>query len=440
MQQDLREYLKRLEPAGMLIIIEQEVDPKFEITALMDAAEKKGKAILFGNVKNSDLSVAANLFATREMLALLFDTTPKHVVNEWIDRTKNSIEPILIDSGPNKEVIKAGERVDLGKLPIVTHCEKDAGPYITGGLVIAKDPETGLRNVSINRMQFKGKNKLGIRMMPSQHLGMIFEKCEKMGKDLEIAVAIGNHPFEALSAVTTLNFGMDELNVASALRGEPLQMVRCESVNLEVPATAEIIVEGKVLADVREEEGPFGDTMQNYIPVMENNVFQVTAITHRKDAILHTIQASSQDEIHLIALAREASVYEAVSKAADVQAISLAPFYFGCSISIKKRFEGEPKNVAAAAFGAFNWLKYCVVVDHDVNVFDINDVWWAMSIRSKPDTGLFIIKNALGWSRDPYHFHQSKVGIDATAPLDKWDEFERKKVPGADKINLENYQ
>jgi 4-hydroxybenzoate decarboxylase len=110
-----------------------------------------------------------------------------------------------------------------------------------------------------------------------------------------------------------------------------------------------------------------------------------------------------------------------------------------CSISIKKRFEGEPKNVAAAAFGAFNWLKYCVVVDHDVNVFDVNDVWWSMAVRSRPDTGLFIIKEALGWPRDPYNLHRSKVGIDATAPLNKWDEFERKTVPEADTIRLEDY-
>ena len=165
----------------------------------------------------------------------------------------------------------------------------------------AKDPETGQRNVSINRMQYKGKTKLGIRMMPPQHLGVIQEKSEKKGKDLEVAVAIGNHPFEILVAATTVAYGMDEFTLSSALRKEPLELVKCETVDLEVPATAEIVLEGVVRAGIREDEGPFGDFMQYYIPVMANHVFEVKAITHRKDAIYQTIQASSLEDIHLLA-------------------------------------------------------------------------------------------------------------------------------------------
>jgi 2,5-furandicarboxylate decarboxylase 1 len=224
-------------------------------------------------------------------------------------------------------------------------------------------------------MQLKGKNKLGIRMMPPQHLGLIHEKCEKVGKDLEIAVAIGNHPFETLVAATTLEFGFDEFTLSSALRREPLQLVKCETVNIEVPAYAEIILEGRVPAGVREAEGPFGDFMQYYVPVMDDHVFEVSATTYRKDAIYQTIQASSLEDTPLLALSREARVYEAVSKVADIRAVCLVPTILGCTISIRKRFEGEPKNVAAAAFGAYSWLKYCVVVDHDVDVFDMNDVW-----------------------------------------------------------------
>jgi UbiD family decarboxylase len=288
-------------------------------------------------------------------------------------------------------------------------------------------------------MQYKGKNKLGIRMMPPQHLGLIHEKCEKKEKDLEIAVAIGNHPFETLVAATTVAYGTDEFTLSSALRKEPLDLVKCETVDIEVPAIAEIVLEGIVLAGVREPEGPFGDLMQYYIPVMENHVFEVRAMTYRRDAIYQTIQASSLEDIHLLALSREANVYEAVSKVADVQAVCLVPTIMSCMISIKKKFEGEPKNVAAAAFGAYSWLKYCVVVDHDVNVFDVNDVWWAMATRSRPETALLLMKRALGFPRDPFDIHQSKLAIDATAPLNQWEEFERKVVPGADAIRLEDY-
>jgi len=439
MQKDLRSCLELYKASNRLLSARREVDPRFEIPAVMKAAERMGKAILFEKVRGSKFPVVNNLFGTREMLALLFETRPERVVNEWIDRIRTPLEPRIISEGPVKDVIKQGSAVDLTELPIVTHCSKDAGPYITAGIVIAKDPEMGLRNVSINRLQFKGKNRLGIRMMPPQHLGLIHEKSEKKGRDLEIAVAIGNHPFETLVAATTVPYGRDEFTLSSSLRREPLHLIKCETVDLEVPATAEIVLEGMVLSGIRESEGPFGDFMQYYVPVMENHVFAVKALTHRKDAIYQTIQASSLEDVHLLALPREATVYEAVSKVADVQAACLVPTILSCMISIRKRFEGEPKNVAAAAFGAYSWLKYCVVVDHDVNVFDMNDVWWAMATRSRPETGLLMMEKALGFPRDPFNIHQSKLGIDATAPLNQWEEFERKAIPGAHAIRIEDY-
>lgn len=439
MQRDLRFCIQLLKSADRLLTIEREVDPKFELPAVMRAAEKLGSAILFNKVKGSELRVINNVLGSRDMLALLFETTSKQLAHEWIDRVSNPVEPELVSSGPVKEVIKTGSEVNLGDLPIVTHSAKDGGPYITAGIVVAKDPETGVRNVSVNRMQHKGKARLGIGMMSPQHLGIIHDKCEKKGDALEIAVAIGNHPFETLVAATTVDYGIDEFTLSSALRKEPLQLVKCETVDVEVPATAEIVLEGKVLAGIREPGGPFGDFMQHYIPVGDRHVFKVKAITHRTDAIYQTIQAGSPEDVHLLALSREGQVYDAVSKVADVQVVCMLPTILSCTISIRKRFEGEAKNVIAAAFGAYSWLKYCVVVDHDVDVFDLNDVWWAMATRSRPETGLLLVENALGFPGDPFNLHQSKLGIDATAPLNQWEEFERKVVPGADSIRLEDF-
>ncbi|MFH1123316.1 MAG: UbiD family decarboxylase [Pseudomonadota bacterium] len=439
MQEDMRYWIELLQKSDRLLSIKREVDPELEIPAVMRAAEKVKKCVLFENVKGSKFRLANNLLASRDVLALLFGEAPERVVHEWIKRSATPMEPRLLKSGPVKEVVKKGPEVDLQELPIVTHCSKDAGPYITAGLVICRDPDTGIRNVSINRMQVKGKDKLGIRMLAPQHLGVAYDKCEKRGKNLKVAVAIGNHPFEMLSAATTVAYGVDEFSLSGALRKEPLEVVRGETVDLEVPAGAEFVLEGEVLAGVRESEGPFGDFMQYYVPVMENHILRVKAITHRKEAIYQTIQASSVEDTHLLALSREARVYEAVSKVADIQAVCLVPTILGCTISIRKRFEGEPKNVAAAAFGASSWLKCCVVVDHDVDVFDMNDVWWAMATRSRPDQGLLLMTHALGFPRDPYNLHRSKLGIDATAPLNQWDEFERKAIPGADDIRLEDY-
>lgn len=439
MPKDMRAFIELIASFDRLLTVEREVDPHFEIPAVMKAAEKTGKAIFFKNVKKPGFNIINNLLGDRQMLALLFETSPQGVVAEWLKRVKNPLEPELVGSGPVKERIKKGKEVDLAALPIVTHCSKDAGPFITAGMVTARDPETGVRNVSINRLQLKGKDKLGIRMMPPQQLGLIHEKSEKLGKNLEVAVAIGNHPFETLSAATSFDFGVDEFAIAGALRQEPLQLVKCETVDLEVPAFAEIVIEGEVLAGVREAEGPFGDFMQFYVPVMNNHVVKVKAITHRKNPIYQTIQASSLEDTHILGLSREGMVYEAVSKVADVQAVCLAPTILSGMISIRKRFEGEPKKVAAAAFDAYSWLKYCVVVDHDVNVFDVSDVWWVMATRSRPDTGLLLLEEAVGFPRDPFHIHHSKLGIDATAPLNQWDEFERKKVPGEEAIRLEDY-
>ena len=439
MQKDMRTFIELIASTDRLLTVEREVDPHFEIPAVMKAAEKTGKAILFKNVKKPGFNIINNLLGDRRMLALLFETSPEQVVAEWLERVKNPLAPEIVGSGPVKDVIQKGKAVDLEALPIVTHCSKDAGPFITAGMVTARDPETGVRNVSINRMQLKGKDKLGIRMMAPQHLGMIQAKSEKLGKNLEIAVVIGNHPFETLSAATSFDFGVDEFTIAGALRQEPLQLLKCETVNLEVPAFAEIVLEGEILSGVREAEGPFGDFMQFYVPVMNNHVVKIKAITHRREPIYQTIQASSLEDTHILGLSREGMVYEAVSKVADVQAVCLAPTIFSCMISIRKRFEGEPKKVAAAAFGAYSWLKYCVVVDHDVNVFDLGDVWWVMATRSRPDKGLLLVEEAIGFPRDPFHIHHSKLGIDATAPLDQWDEFERKKVPGEAAIRIQDY-
>ncbi len=439
MQKGLRECFSQLQSANALLIVKREVDPRFEIAAVMQAAERKGKAVLFTNVKRPGYRLVNNVLGSREAAALLLGTEQELVTREWMDRVKKPLTPVEVPTSPVKEVVQTGSSVNLEELPIVTHCEKDAGAFITAGMVVAKDPDSGVRNVSVNRMQLKGKNKLGIRMMPPQHLGLIHEKCEKHGKNLEIAVAIGNHPFDILAAASSLPYAKDEFTTAGALRKEPLELIKCETVDLEVPAAAEIVLEGEVLAGVREPEGPFGDFMQYYVPVMDNHVFIVKAITHRADAVYQTIQAGSLEDTHYLSLSREAAVLEATLRVADVRSVSLVPTILGCAVSIKKSSEEEPKKVIESAFNAYSWLKYCVVVDHDINVFDINDVWWAMNTRSRPDRGLLLKKNAPGFPRDAYNIHQSKLGIDATAPLNQWQEFERKTVPGAEDIVLGEY-
>jgi UbiD family decarboxylase len=440
MSRDLRSFLSLLEEKGLLVRVKRIVDRRFELAALITKVQKVGKAVLFENVSGSSIPVVSNVVGSKRMLALALGVDVNGVLDEYICRSAELVQPKLVDYGPVQEVVKVGEEASVDALPIVTHSELDAGPYITAGIAVAKDPELGFRNASFNRMQVKGARKLGIRMMPPQHLGVIHSKCEAIGRNLEVAIVIGNHPIEMIAGSTTLPYGVDHFSFASSLRREPLKLVKCKTIDVEVPADAEIVLEGEVLAGVREAEGPYGDFMQFYVPVMENHVFRLKAITHRRNPIYQTILAGTPEDTTLLALSREALIYQAVKNTgAEVKSVSLTPNLFNCVISIKKRFEGEPKNVAMAAFGAYYWLKYCIVVDDDVNPYDLNDVWWALATRSKPDTGIFITPSARGFPRDPHNLHQTKVGIDATAPLSAKEEYKRRRIPGEESIQLEDY-
>ncbi len=429
MIQDLRDFLEILEQQGKVYRLKDAV-PLKKIPAIMRQKERSGQTVIFENIEGFEYPLVNNILGGREFLALAFGCSREEVVTEYIKRSKNLIEPKIVPDGPVQEVVLTGSKVNIEEFPFLIHSERDAGRYITAGIVIARDPETGIRNASFNRMQLKGSHKLGIRMMPPQHLGQIYEKAEKRNMPLEVAVVLGNHPLDMVAAASSPPFGVDEFAMAGGFRREPVEMVKCKTVDLEVPARAEMVIEGVVYPKEREAEGPFGDFMGYYVPVMENHVLHIKAITRRTKPFLQAIKAGSIEDTHLLALSREAKVYEAVEgTGAKIKALSLVPMIFTCFISIEKRFEEEAKNVLMAAFGSYSWLKNCVVVDHDVDVFDPLDVWWAVSTRFCPERGTMVIPRAVGFPRDPHRIHQSKLGIDATAPLGQWDEYERTTVP-----------
>lgn len=440
MQADLRAFLQVLEQHGKLLRLPRPVRPHTELAALIIEAERRGQAVLFESVAGSAIPCVANVVGDRTMLGLALGCQPEEVVSAVLARSRQRIPPLVVGDAPVQEVVHTGEDVDLRRLPLVVHSEKDAAPYVTAGLVIAKDPATGLRNVSFNRMMLRGPHEVGIRMMPPQHLGQIYDRAAAKGLALPVAVAIGNHPAELIAGATTIGYGDDELALAGALRGEPLELAQCLTVDLEVPARAEMVLEGEVLAGVAEPEGPYGDFMQFYVPVMPNRVLRVRAITHRRDPIYQTMHAGQAEDTTLLALSREAQLLEAVTATgADVRQVSLNPTILAGAISIRKRFEGEPKLLLAAAFGRYRWLKLCVVVDEDVDVLSVSDIWWAIATRSRLGQGLLHITDTSGFPRDPHGLHTAKLGIDATIPLGEWGEYERKRAPGQGRVRLENF-
>ena len=438
MPRDLRSFLAELADRGLLVRVARDVDPATEAARLMADAERRGVAVLFERVRGSELPLVYNLAGSRAALGLALGVEPREVVRRFREALARRVEPVRIDDAPVQEVVATGDDADLRTLPLVVHSEKDAAPYVTAGLVLAHDPESGARNVSINRMMLAGPRESGIRMMPPQQLGVIQAKAEAAARDLPVAVAIGVHPLDSIAAATSLPPGEDELALAGGLRGEPVRLTRAVTLDLDVPADAEVVLEGYVRAGVREPEGPFGDFLQFYVPEMANHRFRLTAITHRRGAIFQTMVAGSREDVNLLGLSREADVVAAIERTgADLVATRVGPTILGCIVAIRQRYPGEAKNVALAALGAYGWLKYCIVVDEDVDVDDMDDVWWAVTARSSPERAVHVLGGAPAFPRDEHGVHGSKAIIDATIPLGEWRDFERKRPPGGAPLRLE---
>lgn len=439
-QHDLRSFIRQLETHDKLLTLARPVSPARHMGALILEAQKLGKAVLFESVTGTDMRCAGNLVGSRELMALALGVDAPSLINHFLDRLGEGIKPVLVEDAPVQEYVHKIDDFPLHDLPIVTYSEKDAAPYVTAGLVVAQYPGTDRRNVSYHRMMLRGPNELGVRLTPKQDLDRIHEQNEQQGRGTEVAVALGNHPAELIAGGTSLPYGMDEFELAGALRGEPLEVARCRTVDVEVPAHCEIILEGEVLSGVREPEGPFGDFMEFYIPPMDNHVLRINAITYRSNPIYQAMHAGAAEDMGLLALPREAQLSSALKEVGtQVHDVSYSPTVFGAVVSIEKRFAGEAKQVLSVAFGRHRWLKFCVVVDHDVDVLDMEDVWWALVTRSRYGSGVLQIDHAAGFPRDAHGLHKSKLGIDATIPFGTWEAHERKRAPGYGQLRLQDF-
>ena len=440
MAADLRSFLAELDEQGLLARIGRRVDPATEAARLMRELEVRGLAGLFSDVGGSDAALVYNLIGTRRALGLALGVDPSRVRDRFRSALDHRIEPVQVEDAPCQEVVHDQSDVDLRRLPLVTHSAGDAGPYITAGAVIAHDPETGARNVSVNRMMLVDAGETGIRMMPPQQLGVIQARAEATGADLPVAVAIGLHPVDTLAAGTSLPAGEDEFALAGALRGEPLRLTRGVSIDVDVPADAEIVIEGVIPAGVREPEGPFGDFLEFYVPEMANHRLRVTAISHRRDPILQTMVAGSREDVHLLGISREADIVAALERTGvRVVDARVGPTILTCALSIDQRYPGEAKNAGLAALGAYPWLKYCIVVDRDVDVHSADDVWWAVANRSSPEHAVVVAHGAPAFPRDAHGIHGSRAVIDATIPFETWDHYERRVPPGGPPLNLDEW-
>ena len=440
---DIREFLALLDEKGELLRTTKAVDVKFEISSyIRKTSDQHGPALLFENVKNFDMPVLGGVFATRERAFLALETSPQTYVDKFQHALDHLVPPRRVSDGPCKEVVHIGSKVDLNRLPIPIFSEGDPAPFITLGLSISADPKTGKRNTSIYRLQLKGPNRLGIM---AQQLVRQLAEAEAIGKGLPIAVAIGTDPVLPLATQWMAPFGTDEMELAGGLRGEPVEVVKAETVDLEVPATAEIVIEGTVLPNVREQEGPFGEVSGYYTPANPKPVIEVSAITHRKNPIFQAaLTGMPTTENHVLKqLPLEATFYWMLKKefpgVAAVHFPAAGTVGMIAVISMKQHYESEARNVIATMLGSRR-NKIIIVVDDDIDIFDMEKVLWAVATRTQADEDVVIFPRLVATAMDP-SVRKLRVGaglgIDATRPFGQpFPEMVR--VPGAEKVSLED--
>ncbi len=436
---DLRAALARLDGDGQLLRVRREVDPKFELAAVTRRVQLgPNLPVLFEKVRGTPFRVVSNVYGNYGIVARMLGTELSGVAATWAGLMTELDRPGLAASPGEAPPVR---EVPFAEVPHITYCEKDAGPYLTASVVLARDPDTGVPNLSYHRMQMIDATELRVRLSPAGDLYRMQEKAERRGQALPVAVLLGSPPAVNLAGAAAIPAGTSELALAERIAGRRLPMRRCASVDLDVPAEAEMVVEGEILPNVRRPEGPFGEWQDYYVPVMNNHVLQVHRVVAREDGVFHAICSGSTEELTLSAIPNAALIYRAV-RAFDpsVKDVVCYPWPQFCVVQIKKRYEGQPQKVMLGAMGAeTNRLLYCVVVDEDVDIHDLRDVVWAMSTRCRPDRGVMQIPNVPSFARDPHQVHWGRLGIDATAPLEWAGEFERKRYPGLDAIRLEDY-
>jgi len=422
----MREFLKILENDFNVINIEEEVSTKYEVSKILKNHPKD--VLIFKNILESEMGIISGICNTREKIAKSISATVPEITSRIVEATENPM-PINVIEKVSKN-FDFSQDADLEKLPVPTYYKKDGGAYITAGVIIAKDPETGVRNASIHRMLVKDKDSLGVRIVP-RNLYTYYKKAEEMDEPLEVAIAIGMNPATLLASCTSISITADELEVANAFHNGEMKLIKCDKVDLEVP-NCEIILEGSILPHERDSEGPFVDLTDTYDVVRQEPVIKIEKMHYKQNPLYHAIMPAGNEHKLLQGLPQEPRIYKAVQNTVPtVQNVVLTEggcCWLHAAVSIKKQTPGDGKNVIMAALAAHPSLKHCVVVDEDVNIFDTDDLEYAIATRVKADEDILIVPGARGSSLDPRATPDgttTKVGVDATKLIDKLEKFER---------------
>jgi len=433
---DLRSFLEELRRSNELLEIEDPVSTRYEAAFLIKKHDT-GPALLFRKVKGYRNKLVAGICGSRKRISIALGARENEISDNLADSMRNLSNPKISNDGLVKEV---QESPRLDQIPILRHYEKDAGPYITSGIVSAKSLDDKVENVSIHRMMVVNRNHLSIRIVP-RHLYRLCQMAREQGsKTLDIGIAIGVHPAVTLAASSPLPFGASEYKLANALMRQSLKLTNCANVHAHVPSDAELVLEGKILLDKQVSEGPLVDITGTYDIARKQPLVKVVHIMHRKDYFYQALLPGGTEHQLLMGLPFESKILEGVRAVVpSVKGARLTPG--GCRwlhavVSIEKQTEGDGKNALLAAFASHPSLKHVVVVDSDIDIEKPQEVEWAIATRFQGDKDLIVIPNARGSTLDPSSNQElaltTKVGIDATRSLLKPKEkFLKAAIPSA---------
>lgn len=483
---DMRSFLNFLESRGDLARVRKEVDPKYEMAAVLSRLEEQDQAALFEKVKGSSIPVVGELYQnpTRMALALGLPDGKEYDQLEVWSHVRHAIDHPTryreVQDSPVKEVVKTGDDVNMRELPVPTIYEDDGGPFITIGADITRNEETDVLNFGVHRIQVFGKDAITLASGGSHDLWRIIQKGKATGKTIDVAVAIGVDPASLFAAVSPAPANVSELEVAGTLRGKPLEVVPCETVDLLAPANAEIVIEGKIDTTKWVPEGPFGEWHGLYGACPGMPLTRVTAICRRSDAIFEMdLGGTSKEHLNLCETLTSQTLrlellQELRERFSTAMIKDLNIPWSGCTwhmnIAIRKRSERDPKAIIDTAFNHItrsgyergvslsSMVKRIIVVDEDIDIFNLKDIDWALASRIPDESRITVTPNVPTWTtefvakpRNPLgpHVHDTtdalalskscRISIDATTPIDKAEELKRPRIPGIENMNVKEY-
>ena len=428
-RQSLRHFVAAYEATSPaeVVRIPDAVSLDYDVMAVVLEYERRRRypILLFEKVATSDIPIIANVVASRRALAFALGTTERGLAGEYARRIKDYVKPVVVPDPPFRARVFRGGDVDLGALPIPEYFPGDAGRYLTAGMLVARDPGTGVETEGYHRFQIKGRTKMGVSLHSRRRMFEYQRRAEAKGQPLPCAIGLGLHPLVSMGSLSYPPADVGKFEVIGGLFGEPMQVAPCLTADLHVPATAEIVIEGEILPGVREPEGPFGEFTGYFSRRSTQHVFEAKAITMRERPWFQSIGSGrAGDHITTLGLIREAEITNALARVipnvTGVHVPLSGTSSFTAYVSIKQGRPGEAKHVIPIVLGVDHYLKLVIVVDEDIDVFDESEVMWAVATRMQADRDLVVIAGSLGAMLDPSADERgvtAKLGIDATRPF-----------------------